>query len=330
MPYRDHFDYTPGVDICQPLTDQSRTGKARPWTEHRSSAELLSVVYTRINGNRAKRVRDCAPLLAFAVDSEGNKRLKTAWFCRVRLCPVCQWRRSLKIYGQAVQVIEAADKQKAHGWIMLTLTVKNVDGIDLSNELDLLMESWRRLTRSKEWKKRVLGSMRSLEVTHNLKLDGGSYDTYHPHIHALLCVEPSYFAGRNYMSRDKWTDLWAAAAGLDYRPQVYVSKVKGTSAKALAEVAKYATKTADYILPDDLDLMEDTVRTLDAALDHRRLISWQGNLRQIRMELGLDDIDQGDLVHTADDDQAIDEEHVAYYQWIAEQRQYYLAKGEPV
>lgn len=330
MPYRDHFDYTAGVDVCQPLTDPGRSGKERPWAEHRSSAELLSMVYTKIDGHKAKRLRDCSPLLGFAVDPDTDrKRLKTAWFCRVRLCPVCQWRRSLKIYGQAVQVISAADADQPNGWIMLTLTVRNVDGCDLSRELDLLMQSWRRLTRCTAWRQRVLGSMRSLEVTHNLNPDGTSYDTYHPHIHALLCVQPSYFAGRLYLNRAKWARLWQEAAQLDYVPEVYVSRVKGDSAGALAEVAKYATKPADYILPDDLDLMQDAVTVLDAALAKRRLVSWQGKLKTIKARLGLDDIDDGDLVHTGDDDgDVLDQEHISYYQWIAEQRQYYAVRGD--
>ena len=326
MSQRDHLDYTTPVDDCQPLSDKGRDGKERPWAEHRSSAELLSMVYTRINGRKARRVRDCSPLLGFVSDPDtGAKRLKTAWFCRVRLCPVCQWRRSLKMYGQAVQVIAAADADQPHGWIMLTLTVKNVDGCDLDNELNLLMDSWRRLTRSADWRQHVLGSMRSVEVTHNLDLYGGSYDTYHPHIHALLCVRKSYFK-KNYIKYKKWQDMWRTAARLDYDPQVWVTRVKGDNPRALAEVTKYATKPGDYILPDDLDLMETTVEVLDQALAKRRLVSWQGNLKQIKAQLGLDDTEDGDLIHTGEDGDVLDQEHIAYYQWMATRRQYYAIK----
>lgn len=322
------FDYTSMVDTCQPLSDKSSTGKERPWTEHRRAAELLSVIYTSIDGKKAYRVRECAPLLGFIEDPDtGKKKLKTAWFCRVRLCPVCQWRRSLKIYGQAIKVIAAADKEKKHGWIMLTLTVKNVEGIDLDNEIDLLVESWRRLTRSKEWKTRVIGCMRSLEVTHNLKWNTSAFNTFHPHIHALLCVDTNYFSGHKYLSRKKWTELWRDAAKLDYDPQVYVTRVKGDNAKAIAEIAKYATKTGDYILPDDLDLMDETVRVLDEALAHRRLISWQGNLKKIKSDLGLDDIDEGDLINVGDDQNIeLDQEHVRFYQWIATQNEYFAVR----
>lgn len=286
------------------------------------------MVYTRINGRKARRVRDCSPLLGFVSDPDtGAKRLKTAWFCRVRLCPVCQWRRSLKMYGQAVQVIAAADADQPHGWLMLTLTVKNVDGCDLDNELNLLMDSWRRLTRSADWRQHVLGSMRSVEVTHNLDLYGGSYDTYHPHIHALLCVRKSYWK-KDYIKYKQWQDMWRTAARLDYDPQVWVTKIKGDNPRALAEVTKYATKPGDYILPDDLDLMETTVEVLDQALAKRRLVSWQGNLKQIKAKLGLDDTEDGDLIHTGEDGDVLDQEHIAYYQWMATRRQYYAVREE--
>lgn len=327
MSQRDHLNYTTAVDDCQPLSDKGRDGKERPWAEHRSNAELLSMVYTRINGRKAYRIRDCSSLLGFTVDPDtGAKRLKTAWFCRVRLCPVCQWRRSLKMYGQAVQVIGATDADQPHGWIMLTLTVRSVDGCDLNNELNLLMDGWRRLTRSADWRQRVLGSMRSVEVTHNIDLTGGWYNTYHPHIHALLCVPLTYFNGHNYLSRARWARLWKTAAQLDYDPQVWVTRVKGDDPRALAEVTKYATKPGDYILPDDLDLMDETVEVLDQALAKRRLVSWQGNLKQIKAQLGLDDTEDGDMIPTGEDGDVLDAEHIAYYQWMANRRQYYAIK----
>ena len=136
------YDYlTTQVDTCQPLADLSPTGKARPWAEHRREADLLAYVYDDVDDRKAARLRSCAPRLTFEVKQEGGGlRLRNAWFCRVRLCPVCQWRRALKVYGQTTQIIDAANASRpaGYGWIMLTLTVRNVDGLDLANELDLL------------------------------------------------------------------------------------------------------------------------------------------------------------------------------------------------
>ena len=322
MPELGQFQFTITADESQPLSDVGPRGKERPWAEHRATGDLLALVYQmNENEKKAERLRGCADLIGFAVDEDGKKRLDKAWFCRVRLCPVCQWRRSLKVYGQAIEVMKAIDAAEQHGWVMLNLTVKNVDGCDLKNEIDLLNKSWRKLTRTATWGKTVLGSMRSIEVTHNLDI-GDNYDTYHPHIHSLLCVDKNYFSGHNYMSREKWTRLWIEAAGLDYWPQVYVKRIKGTTAGALAEVAKYATKPGSYIIPDDLDMMASTVQVLDSALNKRRLVSWQGNLKKAKQALHLDDIDEGDLIHVSGDSEIADNEHLEWYRWLAAKRIY--------
>ena len=46
----------------------------------------------------------------------------------------------------------------------------------------------------------------------------------HPHFHLLLICRPSYFSN-NYISQQKWVELWQKAAKLDYKPQVYVKAV---------------------------------------------------------------------------------------------------------
>lgn len=322
MPELGQFQFNIIADESQPLSDVGPRGKERPWAEHRTTGDLLAMVYQmNQNEKKAERLRGCADLISFAVDEEGRKRLNTAWFCRVRLCPICQWRRSLKVYGQAVEIMKVVDAEKKHGWVMLNLTVKNVDGCDLKNELDLLNKSWRRMTRTTTWKKIVLGSMRSIEVTHNLEI-GDNYDTYHPHIHSLLCVDQNYFSGHHYMNREKWTKLWIEAAELDYWPQVYVKRVYGESAGALAEVAKYAAKPGSYIIPDDLDTMASTVQVLDSALNKRRLVSWQGNLKKVKQALHLDDPENGDLIHITGDSDIADDEHIEWYKWIAAKKIY--------
>lgn len=337
MPYKQAHNYiTTAVDIGQPLRDISASGRARPWAEHRASAELLAWAYEGLRPEKAARLRTCAPRLLYEMrpndDGSTQMQLHTAWFCRVRLCPVCQWRRSLKIYGQATQVIEAIDRDapNKYAWIMLTLTVRNVPGDALSCALDDMAASWHRLLKLDAWNHVVLGTMRSTEVTHNLDLSSPNYNTYHPHYHVLLCVRKSYFRSRYYLSKNAWASLWQRAARLPYKPQIWVTRVRGDSAAALAEVAKYASKPGDYVLPDDLDMMQSTVQILDTALHRRRLLAWTGILKSMHAKLGLDDAENGDLVHT--DTQAADDEaamHVLQaYAWLPGYRQYFREWGD--
>ena len=75
----------------------------------------------------ADRINGCSGYLKFGVDADNGKVvLKEVWFCRVRHCPVCQWRRSLKMRAMMYQNIEGVIQQyPSHRWVFLTLTVKN-------------------------------------------------------------------------------------------------------------------------------------------------------------------------------------------------------------
>ena len=339
MPNKQAHNYvnTP-VDFSQPLKDIGATGKERPWAEHRGNAELLAWAYEGLRPEKAARLRTCAPRLLYEVrrDEDGHAKMKlhTAWFCRVRLCPVCQWRRSLKIYGQATKVIEAIEQEapNKYAWVMLALTVRNITGNALSGTLNEMAEAWHRLLKLNAWKHVVLGTMRSTEVTHNLDISSPSYNTYHPHYHVLLCVRKSYFKSRNYLSKDAWAALWQRAARLPYKPQIWVTRVQGNNAAALAEVAKYASKPGDYVLPDDIGMMEETVKILDNALHRRRLLAWTGILKEMHAKLGLDDAEAGDLVNT--DIQEENEQAAMHvlkaYAWMPGYRQYYKEWGDEI
>jgi plasmid rolling circle replication initiator protein Rep len=56
-------------------------------------------------------------------------KLQTAKFCRVRHCPVCQWRRSLmwkaKAYKILPRIVEAYPS--SYRFLIPTLTIKNTD-----------------------------------------------------------------------------------------------------------------------------------------------------------------------------------------------------------
>ena len=78
-------------------------GRFRP--KHEKSVELAEV-YSRLDlHSRAFRVADCGTFLDFHVTEE-EKKLHRANFCKDRLCPMCNWRRSMKIFGQDYQLMD--------------------------------------------------------------------------------------------------------------------------------------------------------------------------------------------------------------------------------
>lgn len=281
------------------LSDKTAKGKERPWRKNKAANEYLALAYDELNPSKALRLRNCGTFLEFAVQEDGGKKLKSMNSCRVRLCPICTWRRSLKVHAHVMRILNAMDEK--YSYLFLTLTVRNCKGDELSAQLDELMGAWHRFARRKQFQKAVKGWYRGLEITHNVRLDSPDYDTFHPHFHCLLAVNNSYFSSRDYLSQAAWTELWKESLRANYTPIVDVRRVKGNTSMAVAEAAKYAVKGSEYIVPEDWDLTIDTVRILDHALEQRRLVAFGGNMKELHKELNLDDEIDGDLVHIDDE-----------------------------
>lgn len=314
------------------LKDTNKKGKQRPWRKKKLKTLKLAEIYELLGlDDKAFRVKHCSCQLAFKVDNEtGEKKLDSMTSCQVRLCPMCNWRRSLKIYGQVSKVMDNALENRDYRFLFLTLTCKNVGGKYLSKTIDKLFHAFKKLSERKVFKQSVKGWFRALEVTHNLDERSESYDTYHPHFHIILMVNKSYFNKPEiYISQEKWTSLWKSCLKVDYTPIVHVTAFKtGTkkeTAKSVAETAKYTVKDEDYLIPEDKELSKEAVYTLDRALANRRLVAFGGGLRQIHRELNLDDIENGDLVNTDNEDEELREDvkyHIEVYDWNVGYNQY--------
>jgi len=280
---------------------------------------LLAKSFMRIGEkNRAERVLHCGDYLEFAheiyydgVIAEKGK-LHNANFCHERLCPMCIWRRTLKIYAQISKIM--LNMPKDLHYLFLTLTVPNCEPDAFQDTLDRLFKSWAKFTKNKKFKNAVLGYYRVLEVTRN-KRNG----TYHPHFHIILAVIPSYFNGKHYIKHDEFLDMWRKAYGDERITQVDIRKIKArdkslsetsdladldgfkTIEGAVSETAKYCVKDEDFIIENNKPLMDNVVKTLLFVLKGRRLVQFGGIFKDIAKQLKLDDAEDGDLVHLDED-----------------------------
>lgn len=307
------------VEAEEILIDKSATGRERPWREKRIKVETLAPIYDEVNEKKAARLCKCATYLEFAQTDAGRKLIRME-SCRVRLCPMCGWRRALKIYSHTMQIVEQMGGCR---FLLLTLTVRNVYCYQLADQLTAMMQGWQRLTQRKRFRDSVIGWYRGLEITHNTSQKSKSFDTYHPHFHVLIAVSPQYFKGDGYIKQEEWRAMWRSCMRLDYDPQVDVRTVKGSTPKAVAEVAKYTCKDDDYIIPDKLELSVSAVETLDKALDGRRLVAYGGKMKEIHNALHLDDEIDGDLTNAEGEAGDVDEDTPREcYFWHAGYRQY--------
>lgn len=253
----------------------------KPWDQHRAEADEVSEVYstgTRQHQCYAERVEHCSQVLEFARDPPQNGKqklkLKNAWFCRVRHCPVCQWRRSVMWQARVYKALPLliCDYPDTR-FLFLTLTIRNCPVKDLRRTLGVLGQGWKRLTELRTWP--AIGWVRSVEITRSAK-DGSA----HPHYHALLMVPPAYFQG-DYLKQKQWAALWQQCLRINYKPVVDIRVVNPEQRLpsgevipapwnvwgAVVEILKYAVKPSDMVRDHDwfLALVDQVWKTRAVA-----------------------------------------------------------------
>jgi plasmid rolling circle replication initiator protein Rep len=271
------------------LTDFSPVDK--PWDKHRATASTVQSLYSQVGyAKYADRIRDCSGQLGFAFEArdegELKLRLRTARFCRVRHCPVCQWRRSLvwraRFFTAIPKVLEGHPKSR---WVFLTLTVRNCPLEGLRGTVNQMNKAWNKLVLRKQFP--AIGFVKSLEVTR------GKDNSAHPHFHILMMVPPSYFS-HGYITQAEWRNLWGSCLKVGYLPVVNVKVIKPRSTVednglqiAILETLKYGVKESDLIA-DANWLME-----LTKQLHKTRAVSVGGVLKNY-----LSEEEPEDLVNT--------------------------------
>ncbi|MCH4456077.1 protein rep [Staphylococcus haemolyticus] len=268
------------------LKDMTKSGKQRPWREKKidnvSYADILEILKIK----KAFNVKQCGNVLEFKPTDEGYLKLHKTWFCKSKLCPVCNWRRAMKNSYQAQRVIEEVVKEKPKArWLFLTLSTKNaIDGDTLEQSLKHLTESFRRLFKYKKVSKNLIGFMRSTEVTVN-KNDG----SYNQHMHVLLSVENSYFKNKaNYITQEEWVSLWQKALQVDYRPVANIKAIKPNQKgdkdiqAAIKETSKYSVKSSDFLTDDD-ERNQEIVNDLEKGLYRKRMLSYGGSVAKLKL-----------------------------------------------
>ena len=167
----------------------------------------------------------------------------------------------------------------SYNFLFLTLTVPNVSSSELIGELNMQYESLHRLVKRKEFKKISLGYIRKTEITYNAKRND-----YHPHIHMLVAVKPSYFKSRDFVKRDTWLKIWRECTGNDKITQVDIRKA---NEKSFRELAKYEAKAIDF-----LSYSQEVFDTFYFAMKGRKMLTWNGCFQDAKKKYKKGDLDK--------------------------------------
>ena len=289
-PWRDLFDQS--SLIAWMLTPKDPLVKA---TDYKLRALEIAKLFG--SGRELKyqdSLRQCGTWLHFDSCPTGHeKKLRQANFCGKRLCPICQWRRTVRMAQELWECLHAYfDDNPKDRLILVTLTVPNVKAKDLGYTVTHLFESYQRLIKRKEVNKICKGFYRTLEVTYN-----DARDDYHPHIHALFCVPSNYFT-ENYIKQDRWLELWQESTRDKSITQIDVRAVNrgatenglnGNKNGVFREVSKYAVKTSDFLKDTvDDDKKIEVLLTYAFALHKRKLQAFGRDLLDYRKRLHLE------------------------------------------
>ena len=299
-------------DLSPGLADLSPRDK--PWDEHRSNADKVAALYSGSEFQAySDRVTFCSEFLQFGLvpdDINAMKlKLRSARFCRVRHCPVCQWRRRLKWSAKAYQVLpKIVEAYPTHRWLFATFTVRNCPIGDLRFTLTHMNKSFHRMVKRKAWP--AVGWLRSTEVTRGW--DGSA----HPHFHTLLMVKPGYF-GKKYLKQADWVALWRSVMRLDYDPILDVRAVKrGDRPMVLIpELIKYCVKESDLVRDREWFL------ELTRQLHGMKAVSTGGVLKQHLKEL---EQEPEDLIGKDEEDRILEDELSVMFGWKRKDKKYRL------
>lgn len=296
----------------------------------------------------AAAIGNCASVLDLLIEQPPDEplyaHLKGSIVCNRRLCPWCEWRRSIRWKRRIEMGLNLlAEHNPSHRPVLLTLTVKNCEVVDLGETIEQMHKAWDRLKKKAFFPTDLW--LRRTEITYPKRLPsqicrpqtpqhtlsrgevlGGRWA--HPHLHALLMVRPSYFS-HGYVKQLQWQQEWMDAARLDYSPVVDVRAItpaasrrwEGNVYKAAAqEVGKYVCKATDYIA------VKDQLPEIHRQLAHHRLISCSSALRAFisDAEPAGDELSDQPL-HLRDLDSALTP---ARAEWNAFAQEYWLTPTE--
>jgi plasmid rolling circle replication initiator protein Rep len=253
-----HADFEPNQGSIY-LTDLSpRDAK---WKELKPQSLAMANDYAgTVYDKYYTRMSDCSGFLRFNLvpneEGEAVHKLQSAHFCRVRSCPICQWRRSLMWRSRTIRAMNRIlTDYPGKRFIYLTLTWRNCELENLSDSIAQANAAWQRLLKRPQFK--AVGWLRNLEITRS------PIGEAHPHFHALLMVNPGYFRW-DYLNQKDWIALWRSCLHVDYDPSVRVNVVKPRAKittdtsdttslideallKAIRYTLKYTTKPEDFV-----------------------------------------------------------------------------------
>lgn len=312
---------------------KSFSEKDAKWDIKKNNANSFQIIFSNskltTNHRFAERISECANLLEFTntvnkETGELNLKLKSANFCHVRYCPICDWRRSLRaqaMFKNAIpNIIEDSPNAR---WIFLTLTIANCPITELRDTIKVMNNAWAKMIKRKGLSF-VKGWARKVEVTQ----EKNRKDYAHPHFHCILQVNESYFKKSDYLTQKDWIRYWTEAMksnvdlGVDVRALRKKFNANDIATTELLKAFNYSVKPEDII--EDKYTTEWFLEYVEQVRALKFLTSG-GTLRNIFKDVRESDETNQDLINVDDNGEIIIDENnnpSFYFPFIHREKQY--------
>lgn len=292
----------------------------------------IFVEFMKNKGVNMNRLSQCGNFLKFQANHDKTAFLLSGGnFCENRFCPVCSWLKAKRTAFELLELLKVVELQENKKFLFITLTAPNVRGEELPQEITNFNKSFKRLFQLSEFVKINKGFIRKLEVTYqsdqyvtkenknkykNLpigtKLE--SYNTYHPHFHVIVAVNPSYFKSKDYLSKRRLLELWQKSARNSSITQVDIAPVRVNSIYEIMEMATYSAKQGDLLRS------QETFDVFYKALKGRQLITYNGIFKEYRKKIKDDEINLDEILEL----KALQEKAITeiIYKWEHQEQEY--------
>jgi len=188
-----------------------------------------------------------------------NQKKITSTFCNNRWCITCNRIRTAKLINGYKPEFEQLDNP-----YFVTLTIPNVNDVDLVNTIDAMLLNFRKLTnyigkRSRLGKMDKLLAIRKLEVTYN-----DVNDSYHPHFHIIVNGKEN----AEYI-RKQWLSIYTDA-------RIWAQDIRKADINSMIELFKYTTKIITKSKKQGISIHVHALDIIFIALRKRRTFQTYG------------------------------------------------------
>lgn len=142
--------------------------------------------------------------------------------CQLPHCPICQHQKAYEYGHQIDEVFREQPWQGDSQWVSITFSVRQCQVSELSECLEAMKTSFRRMTRRRFWSRHVQGAL------HSLRVDQGFSDpkVAHPRFECVLLLRPDVSADPAGFREDVWDRLWRDCFGADFIAEVHPENVE--------------------------------------------------------------------------------------------------------